>query len=40
MTPGLRDDLRDAVDARALSASTERDAVALPASTHVAFAEA
>jgi SAM-dependent methyltransferase len=40
MSPELRDDLRDAVDVRALAASTGDDRIELPARTHVAFAEA
>ncbi|MBJ7520888.1 MAG: methyltransferase domain-containing protein [Solirubrobacteraceae bacterium] len=40
LTPEQRDDLRDAVDARAEAASTGGDRIELPARTHVAFAEA
>lgn len=40
LSPAQRDELRDAVDARARAASTGRDRIELPARTHVAFAEA
>jgi SAM-dependent methyltransferase len=40
MSPAQRDDLRDAVDARARAASTGGERIELPASTHVALAEA
>lgn len=40
LTPEQRDELRDAVDARAAAASTGGDRVELPARSHVAFGEA
>lgn len=40
LSPAQRDDLRDAVDARARAASGGDDRIELPARTHVAFAEA
>lgn len=40
LTPEQRDELRDAVDARAATASTGGDRVELPARSHVAFGEA